>query len=197
MKTIGLCGGSGSGKGAVGKLFEMHGIPVIDTDAVYHEITSGLSECLSELVSFFGESIIDDKGALDRGALGKIVFSQDAEQKLAELNRITHKHILSNVRLKLSDIKASGIEYAVVDAPLLFESGFNKECDVIVAVIADKNLRIERVMARDGISRDAAVRRISSQLSDEFLIENSDFVIYNSASLSELAEKIEILINEI
>ena len=85
----------------------------------------------------------------------------------------------------------------MVDAPLLFESGFDKECDVIVAVIADRDLRIERIMSRDGISKDSAERRVASQLSDEFLTEKSDFIINNSGSLTDLAADFERLIEKI
>ena len=197
MKIIGLCGGSGSGKGAVGKLFEKHGVPVIDTDAVYHELTSARSECIDELVLAFGNSIIDENGALNRPALGKIVFSDNASDKLENLNRITHKHILAKAGEMLSDFSRRGFSMAVVDAPLLFESGFNKECDVIVSVIADSDTRIKRIMSRDKISEDAAKRRIATQLGDDFLIANSDFVIRNDSTLSELAENFEILINDI
>ena len=197
MKIVGLCGGSGSGKGAVGQLFEKHGVPVIDTDAVYHELTSARSECIDELVLAFGNSIIDENGALNRPALGKIVFSSGASDKLQLLNKITHKHILLKTREMLGNFSERGFSMVVVDAPLLFESEFNKECDIIVSVIADKNTRVERIMSRDKISEDVARRRIATQLGDDFLIANSDFVIRNDSTLSELAEKFEILINDI
>ena len=186
MKIIGLCGGSGSGKGIVGELFLSRGIPVIDTDKVYHELTSSPSECLAELVSVFGESVVDENGVLNRRELGKIVFAPNASDKLTELNRITHKHILACARERIREFSESGAKMVVVDAPLLSESGFDAECDVIVSVLADKSTRIERVMLRDGIDRQSAERRIASQLDDKFLIEKSDFVIRNDGDFSEL-----------
>ena len=198
MKIVGLCGGSGSGKGAVGELFLKRGVPVIDTDAVYHELTSAPSECLSELVSVFGESVIDENGALNRRELGKIVFAPGTADKLAQLNSITHKHILNSTRERLHQFSDQGAKMAVVDAPLLFESGFSAECDVIISVLAEKDTRIERIMMRDGIDRQSAERRIASQLDDKFLIRKSDFVIRNNGTFSELLcefEKIFIIIN--
>ncbi|MBO7302890.1 MAG: dephospho-CoA kinase, partial [Clostridia bacterium] len=95
MKILGLCGGSGSGKGTVARLLLKYGIPTIDTDGVYHNITSRKSECLDALVNAFGSEIIGESGALDRKRLSEIVFSSpDAATRRAELNKIAHKHVL-------------------------------------------------------------------------------------------------------
>ena len=90
----------------------------------------------------------------------------------------------------------------LVDAPLLFESGFNRECDAVISIIADKEKRIERIALRDNITREAAEKRIAAQLSDAFLIENSDYVIENSGSTEELKGRVaeiaaKILANKI
>ena len=184
MKVIGLCGGSGSGKGAVSLIFSECGIPFIDTDRVYREMTSGDSECLRELRAAFGDGIVASDGSLDRRRLAELVFSgDDANARRSLLNSIAHKHILDETRRR---IKAFGARTVVVDAPLLFESGFDKECDFIVAVIADREVRIERIMRRDGIDRSAATARIASQLSDGELIKRADAVIENNGELSAL-----------
>ncbi len=197
MKVIGLCGGSGSGKGEVGSLFLSHGIPVIDTDDVYHKLTTATSPCLDELVACFGEEIIDTSGALNRAELAKIVFAKNSQNRLEELNRISHKHILSKTRDMLSHFSDMGYEFAVVDAPLLFESGFNSECDIVISVVADKSVRVKRIMERDSLSRESAESRITSQLTDEFLISNSDFVIKNDGTLEELSESFESTLKKI
>ncbi len=186
MKIIGLCGGSGSGKGTVAAFFDAYGIPSIDTDAVYHEITSFASPCLRELAARFGEGIIKN-GALDRAALRAVVFTDDDfESKHRDLCRITHSHVLARTREILAEYERAGMIAALVDAPMLFESGFDSECDEIIAVVSDENLRIARIMLRDGISFDDARRRISSQRSDEFLREHCDHVIANNGDLAEL-----------
>ena len=132
---IGLCGGSGSGKGEVCSAFLKLGIPSIDTDLVYHELTSTMSDCLKEIRDAFGDSVISN-GALDRRELSRIVFADGAENKRSLLNNIAHKHILAATRNIAADLFKKGYDHVIVDAPLLFESGFDKECDLIIGVIA-------------------------------------------------------------
>ena len=198
MKVIGLCGGSGSGKGTVAEIFSVFGIPSVDTDKVYHELTSKSTECLDALVSEFGDGILNADGGLDRKALSSLVFGDGAAAvRRQKLNEITHKYVLDRTRAILRDFEEMGAKAALVDAPLLFESGFDKECDLIVAVIADMNVRIDRIMLRDGISENGATLRVKTQLPDDYLSSRSDFIINNSgsldeleASVSEIAEKI-------
>lgn len=197
MKVIGLCGGSGSGKGTVAKIFEKYQVRSIDTDAVYHKITSGKSPCLDELEKFFGGDIIGEDGGLDRRALAKIVFSEDGEQKRACLNKIAHKYVLIEVRKILEEFRSNGNRAAIVDAPMLFESGFNTECDCVVCVIADRGVRIGRITERDNISHEAACARIDSQLPDEQLAQMCDYKIVNNGDLAALNEAVADLAEKI
>ena len=196
MKVIGLCGGSGSGKSAVAKIFASHNIPIIDTDAIYHSLTSMPSECLDELCAEFGDEIVKE-GALYRPALAKIVFeSENAAERRRRLNEITHKFVMKEVRDELSDYLSQGKTLCVVDIPLLFESGFDKECDLTVAVIADREIRLDRIVMRDGISREAAERRINSQISDDRLKELTDRHITNITDKTHLEREVSAIINE-
>ena len=103
LKIIGLCGGSGSGKGSVAELFLEYGIPSVDTDAVYHDITSSPSPCLDALVAEFGTDILTPDGALDRKKLSGIVFfGQDSIKRREKLNAISHKYVLAKTREILS-----------------------------------------------------------------------------------------------
>lgn len=191
MKVIGLCGGSGSGKGETSRIFSELGFAVIDTDLVYRELTSGNSECTEALRREFGDEVISPSGALDRRALAALVFRGDgADARRLRLNEIAHRYILAETRRRLSLYKADGYPCSVVDAPVLFESGFDKECDVIVSVVADKNIRLSRITARDNISLEAAEERIASQLKDEEIISRSDFVIRNNGDFSELSRQV-------
>jgi dephospho-CoA kinase len=192
MKVVGLCGQSGSGKGLICSLFSELNVISIDTDEVYHNIISVNSECTEELVSAFGKSILLDCG-INRKELAAIVFS--SKEKINLLNEITHRHILGKVRSEIERIKADKqFDGIIVDAPLLFESGFDKECDATIAVIADLESKISRITKRDSITKEHAMKRLSSQLSDEELKKRCDYIIVNNAhSPDELREKISEL----
>ena len=195
MKIIGLCGGSGSGKGAVSGIFAEIGIPSIDTDAVYREMTLSDSPCMRALRREFGEEVVNSLGGLDRTRLASIVFSDPT--RLEKLNKIAHSFILDETRRRLAEYRDKGLAAAIVDAPVLFESGFASECDAIICVVADRETRIARIMSRDGISYDAAEKRIASQMKDEILISKCDHVIYNNADIESLREGILSLKNKL
>ena len=198
MKIIGLCGGSGSGKGSACKFFQEFGIPCIDTDAVYREITSAPGECLTALRNEFGSEIITESGTLNRKKLASIVFSdEDSNSRLEKLNEITHKFILDETRHRLDNYGAMDVVAAIVDAPALFESGFDRECDVLVLVVAEKELRISRIMSRDGITRKEAEQRINSQMSDADLITRCDYMIRNDHDLSYLKQEVKTVLKKI
>jgi dephospho-CoA kinase len=191
MKVIGLCGGSGSGKGTVAEIFSVYGIPSVDTDRVYHDLTTRQTECLNALVNEFGVGILNKDGTLDRGALSELVFGDGAAAvKRQTLNNIAHKYILERTREILRDFEEMGAKAALVDAPLLFESGFDKECDSIIAVVANMKVRIDRIMLRDNITEKSATLRVKTQLPDDYLCTRADFVIDNSGSLDELERSV-------
>jgi len=191
MKVIGLCGGSGSGKGAVCSIFSELGIPSIDTDAVYHHITSYLSPCLIELRAEFGDSVVED-GRLDRAALRDIVFDpRYSSVRQPRLNEITHKYVILEVERILSEYECEGYRGAIIDAPLLIESGINARCDTVIAVIADRQVRIARIMLRDSIDLERATNRIASQMPDERLVTYADHVIRNNAGMDELRASVK------
>ncbi|MBO5101038.1 MAG: dephospho-CoA kinase, partial [Clostridia bacterium] len=169
----------------------------IDTDLVYREITSSPSECLKALSEEFGTDILTPSGALDRRRLAEAVFmSEGAEERRLKLNEITHKYILDEVRKIISSLDA-GYRGVIVDAPLLFESGFDRECDATVSVIADIELRIKRILLRDGVSEKEARRRIASQKSDEELKSLSDYIIVNNGNGDELRASVLRIAEEI
>ena len=196
MKVIGLCGGSGSGKGTLAAMLSEGGFLHIDADAVYHEITSGDSPCLRAMTEAFGRDIISPSGALDRRALASVVFADGAKEKLSLLNTISHRYVLDEIRQRIVSAEGKYIG-AIVDAPLLFESGFNTECDIIISVIAPRDVRISRISERDGISKEAAQRRINAQLDDEFLRLHSDIIITNDKDTAALYEQAQALINRL
>ena len=198
MKVIGLCGRSGSGKGYVCELLECRGVRCIDTDAVYRRLTAPSKRrraLVSELARAFGENVVAPDNSLDRRALGEIVFSDDAALEM--LDRIAHRHILREVRSLLARFAKEGVAIACVDAPVLFESGFDKECDVTVCVTASEEKRVRRIMKRDGIGEEAARRRLASQKSDDELRLLCTTVIVNDGDDEALVRSIEELISDL
>ncbi len=192
MKIIGLTGPTGAGKGTLCKKIEELGIPCIDTDAIYHSLISSPSPCLDELKERFGISIINTNGSLNRATLAKLVFEGDnAKENLEALNHITHKYVWNETNALLTSYMNKGKKCAVIDAPALFSSHlFVGTCDLIVSVLCDKETRLERIVERDGISREVALARINAQPSEEFFIQNSDYCITNCASIDHMNEQL-------
>jgi dephospho-CoA kinase len=178
MIVIGLTGGSGAGKGEVCKAFLYYGVEAIDTDKVSREVAGKGKPCLDELVHHFSGAILTGSGELNRAALAEAAFA--SEEKLLLLNKITHKYILDECRQWIADRLKANRQAVIVDAPLLFESGFDKSCDCVIAVTADAETRIARITERDGIPRETALKRIEKQQSDEFYASKSNFVIDNN-----------------
>ena len=191
MKIIGLTGGSGAGKGEVCKMFLDLGVESIDTDKISREITKKEykdGECLRELVENFSCDILNQDGELNRKKLAGIAFS--SKENHAELNKITHKYILNECENIISEMRNAGEKAVIIDAPLLFESGFDKNCDIIISVIADYDKRTDRIIKRDNITKEQAEIRIKNQKSDEFFIENSDYLIYNNTGYEEIYRQV-------
>lgn len=189
MKIIGLCGGSGSGKSTVAAIFAAAGIPVLDADAIYHEMISHASPCTKEIAEALGSEVLTPEGALDRAKTAELVFSgEGAEERRKKLNVVTHRYILEEVRRRIAEEEKKGTFAVLFDAPLLFESGFDAECNTVVCVSADENVRLSRIVVRDGIDRETARLRFATQFSDNYLISHSDYHIINNGDTEELAE---------
>ena len=194
MFLIGLTGPSGAGKGEVAHIFSSFGIPVLDADQIYHDLLVPPSECLAEIADAFGSGILRSDGTVDRKKLGTIVFSDPGS--LAALNAISHRYVLNEVRRRLRLLQASGVPVAVFDAPQLFEAGADRDCSVVVSVLAEENLRRERIMRRDGLSREDADRRIASQHTDTFFRTHSDFIIENNTNPESLIPAVRAVLQE-
>lgn len=193
MLVIGLTGGSGCGKNAVARLLSEKGIGTLDTDALYHEMTAVDCECVRELAATFGETVLNLDGSLCRSRLAEIVFvpddARDARIKL--LGEVTHKYIREATVSWLDAQSKSGAMAAVIDAPVLFESGFDALCDTTVAVLASRETRLSRIQKRDGISAERAALRVDAQPSDSFYIHRADCVLRNDGDLASLANEVE------
>ena len=183
---IGLCGRSGSGKGYVGSIFAALGVPVIDTDAVYRRLSGPAEvpfECMQELSRAFGERILNPDNSLNRRAMADIVFAADGAEARNTLNRITHAHILRETRRLAERYAKEGYRFVLIDAPLLFESGFDEFCRYTVCVTAPDSICIERIMSRDGVTEEEARRRLSAQIPLEELTRRCDYTVVNDGTV--------------
>lgn len=196
VMLVGLCGRSGSGKGYIGKMFAEYGIPSIDTDAVYRRMTSmvssaaELSPCMTELVERFGEQILADDLSLNRAVMRTLVFSGDTAA-LSDLNRITHRHILAETQAMAEQLYKDGFPIVLIDAPVLYESGFDKMCERVVCVTAPEEVIVHRIIKRDGLSEADARKRLASQKTREELEDRADFVISNDDERPILYERVK------
>lgn len=186
MKIIGLTGPSGSGKGVCCEYFRTLGIPCIDTDAVYHDLLLPPSPCANELAERFGHDILRGDGTLDRQRLAAIVFLDPSGTSAKDLNAISHKYVKEKTLALLDELRAEGKLAAVVDAPLLFEAEFDKFCDFTIAILADRDIRLNRIVARDSLSREKANARISAQKNDEFYCERANYTFFNNSERNDI-----------
>ena len=197
-RIIGITGPSGSGKSLLCKHLADTGIHCIDADAVYHGMLLPPSRCLDELVRVVGADLLLENGELDRRVLSTRVFSDPLQLKL--LNETVLPIIIDEINRIIGDLISKGAQAVAVDAPTLIESGFYRSCDMIIAVLAPIEDRIERIMARDGISRERAMQRILSQKDDAFYSSVADVTIFNTngeADFEKTAKEIATAISQI
>lgn len=185
MKIIGITGGTGCGKTTALNELERRGALLIDCDAVYHRMLDTDRPMLDEIEKYFPGAVVD--GKLDRKALGAVVFTD--EEALRDLNIITHRHINLEIRRILREHAMNGGTLAAIDAIELFSSGLAKRCTATVGVIAGRDVRISRIMRRDGISREYAMMRVNAQRPNEYFIQNCSRVLENNGSQEEFIER--------
>lgn len=198
MTVIGLTGSSGAGKSLVASILTKKGLPVIDADAIYHEILASGGACTDELVDAFGKEILDPRGLVDRHALASAVFGKpQTELLLHTLNDITHKYVMREIEKTLQTLQRNGTRFAVLDAPLLFEANADLLCDLVIGVVAREEAREARIVCRDGITTDEAQKRLRAQKSDEFYRSRCDHIIENDTDQATLEKNVFALLEKI
>lgn len=185
---VGLTGGLGSGKSLVSGEMKRLGAEVLDADLVAREIVEPGSPALEEIKREFGPGVLTGDGALDRKALGEMVFSDP--ERLKALNRITHPKIIKLIDRRAEKIaKEKPGTVIVVDAALLIEAGHHRRMDKVIVVYADEDSRVERLMKRDGFTAEEALRRMNSQMPLEEKLPFADIVIDNTGPRENTLEK--------
>lgn len=182
MLTIGLTGGIGSGKSEVARIFSQLGVPVIDADVIAHQLVQPGTEALAEITTVFGETILTAEGVLDRAELAGIVFSNPEMKQ--QLENIIHPRVREQIKACKDANKNE--PYILVVIPLLLESGQRDLVDRILIVSATESVRIQRVKARDGRSKEQIRSIIRNQADDAQRLAAADDHIDNNGSLDDL-----------
>jgi dephospho-CoA kinase len=194
--VIGLTGGIASGKTTVAQQLAALGAHVIDADAVGHAVITPKGEAYPEVVAAFGTEILDDDGTVSRRKLGAIVFADPA--RLAELNGISHPRMAERMAREIEAVRLRTPRppAVVLDAAILFEAGWDLLCDVVWTVEAPPTLAIERLMQRNGLSREEAQARLDAQMSNAERSRRAQHVIRNEGSLQALDAEVRRLWEE-
>lgn len=183
MIRLGLTGPTGAGKTTVLEAFEELGFVTIDCDSLYHVLLESSQELGKELTDRFGGSILNSQGKVDRKALGKVVFQDPAA--LADLNAITHRYIKAACASLTKRAEQQSSVGVVYDAIALLESGLAEDCNFTVAVVAPKEVRLQRIMARDGIDQTYAASRIAAQPDNDYFSDRCTFTVVNDGSMTQ------------
>lgn len=191
MKYIlGLTGQTGAGKSTLHSVAEEKGFYVIDCDKVSHHVLAENEQLKNALHKAFGDVLTE--GKIDRKKLAAKAFSSKESTEL--LNEITLPFITNEIN---SIIERANSEYIMLDAPTLYESGADKICSFVVALLASEKIRKKRIIERDNISVEAAELRLGAAKKDDFYIERANKVIHNNGSIEEYKQSFKAILEEI
>lgn len=180
-RIIGLTGGIASGKSTVSTMFKEAGIPIIDTDQIAHDLYQKGTTVYDAIVTHFSSDILLTDQSINRKKLGQIIFANKTKRDV--LNQIVHPEVYHVVDAEIERYKELDKPIVVVDVPLLFETGYDNECDATVVVYTTYENQIQRLMSRDQINEEYAKLKIDAQLSLDTKKEQATYVIDNSFSI--------------
>ncbi len=196
MLKVGLTGGIGSGKSTASKYFAQMGAFIFDADTEAKKLINTNATVQNELIAEFGTDIINPKGGIEKRKLARIAFQDDDHQQ--RLNFVIHPYIfdlIDNMFIKVSS--ANRHSMFVVDAAMIYESGFDSHLDYVVVITAQLMHRMERALKRGNLTRDEVLKRIELQLPEEEKVGMADFVIHNDGSEAELEENVRDLLEKL
>lgn len=182
MRVIGLTGGIACGKSNVSETLRDLGAVIIDGDVLSRELTAPGGEALPAIRARFGDGVFHEDGTLNRRGLGAVIFGND-EARLA-LDHIMQPLLWALIRRRMEEARAAGSAICVLDMPLLYEAGLDALCDTVWCVYIPEETQIERLMARDGFTRQEALSRLRSQMPAKEKAEKAQVVIDTSGSIS-------------
>lgn len=186
--VVGLTGGIAAGKSTVAEMFRQLGCAVMDADQLSREVMED-AEVKQEVARAFGRQVLDQDGRVDRKALGEVVFSDATARK--ELESITHPAIAEAARRGFQNLWRQGHRLVLYEAALLVETGRHEEMDLLVVVVADEEVRIQRLTRRSNLQREEARLRLGSQLPQEDKASLAHYLIDNSGTLEQTRARVE------
>jgi dephospho-CoA kinase len=192
---LGLTGGIAAGKSTVTAMLRKRGIPVIDADAIAREVVEPGKPAYEAIVRHFGRGILLSDGQIDRKKLGEIIFSDETERQA--LNAIVHPEVRREMRERAEQAEREGAEIVFMDIPLLFESKLQHMVDKIVVVYVPASIQMERLLERDELDEEQAMKRIRAQLPIEQKKEWADYLIDNQGTREETEEQVDQLLAKI
>lgn len=194
MFILGLTGPTGAGKSLAARHLRSRGFSHIDADKAARAVVEPDSPCLKKLAEVFGQSILQPDGSLNRKRLAELAF---ANGRVDELNAATHPFIMEYMKSEITALEKEGKEFAVLDAPALFESGADKLCNCVMAVTASRRIRISRIIERDGITAEQATARVNAQPAESFYTEKSRYVVSSDEGEKVLFKAVDAAADEI
>lgn len=189
MILIGLTGGIACGKSTVTAELRRRGVTVIDFDILARLVVEPGTEGLAAVVDHFGPEILDNNGCLNRKRLGRIVFSKPGERE--RLNEILGPLIDQEMEGQLAYYQREQVPVVVLDTALLFESGLDARCDATIVITCDRQTQIDRIVARDGLSREEAEQRIDSQMDPVARASKATWILDNCGPMASIDREID------
>lgn len=193
-KLVGLTGGIASGKSTVSNLLRLSGYPIIDADEIVRQLQTVHSKGLDRLTGVFGNQILNPDQSLNRRALGEIVFSDPA--KLAQLNSIMQPLVREEIWRQIKIYQSQGLPYVILDIPLLFETHYAEDCDIVIVVSVSPKIQLQRLIHRDHYPEDQAKERITAQMPLTEKVQLADVVINNDGTEEELKRQVAKLVEQ-
>lgn len=193
IKHLGLTGSIGMGKSTVGKMFEKLGLPLYNVDARIHDLYEPGGVAVGPVGEVFPDAIID--GRVDRPTLSKLVVGND--DAIKKLEKIVHPLVGQDRQEFISKAEQDGHAFVLLDVPLIFETGGEKNFDHIIVVSAPKDVQKKRVLARDDMTEEKFEAILARQLPDEQKRERADFVINTNCSEEETFDQVKALVEKL
>jgi dephospho-CoA kinase len=188
MKRVALTGGIATGKSVVRGELERLGVPTIDADVLARDVVAPGTPGLVAIVARFGDGVLDDRRELDRRKLGAMVFADEGARR--DLERIVHPAVKAAIDAWLDSMDRQQNKIAVAVIPLLYETGREREFDVVVTTACAADEQLRRVMARDSLSELQARQRIAAQLSTEEKVRRADYTIWTDGAYDETKRQV-------